>query len=33
MIIHDYDAGTEPIVNMESVYGKQKHIVDKFHET
>ena len=29
MIIHDYDAGTEPIVNMESVYGKQKHIVDK----
>ena len=29
MIIHDYDACTEPIVNMESVYGKQKHIVDK----
>ena len=29
MIIHDYDIDTEPIVNMESVYGKQKHIVDK----
>ena len=29
MIIHDYDPDTEPIVNLESVYGKQKHIVDK----
>ena len=29
MIIHDYDPDTDPIVNMESVYGKQKQIVDK----
>ena len=29
MIIHDYDTDTEPIVNMENVYGKQKHTVDK----
>ncbi len=29
MIIHDYDMDTEPVINMESVYGKQKHIVDK----
>ncbi len=29
MIIDDYDFETEPIVNLESVYGKQKHLVDK----
>ena len=29
MIIHDYDADTEPIVSMETVYGKPRHIVDK----
>ena len=29
MIIHDYDIDTEPIVNMESVYGKQRHILEK----
>ncbi|MBR0145066.1 MAG: phosphorylase, partial [Eubacterium sp.] len=29
MIIHDFDMDTEPIVNMESVYGKQRHLVDK----
>ena len=29
MIIHDYDTDTEPIINMESIYGKQKHTVDK----
>ena len=28
MIIHDYDPDTEAIVNLESVYGKQRHIVD-----
>lgn len=29
MIIHDFDKDTEPIVNMESVYGKQRHLADK----
>ena len=29
MIIHDYDIDTEPIVNMESVYGKQRRILEK----
>ncbi len=29
MIIHDHDIDTEPIVNLESVYGARKHIVDK----
>ena len=24
MIIHDYDIGTEPIVSLESFYGKPK---------
>ena len=28
MIIHDYDPDTEAIVNLESIYGKQRHIVD-----
>ena len=29
MIIHDYDDQTEPIINMKTVYGEQKHLVDK----
>ena len=29
MIIHDFDPGSEPIVDLESVYGKQRHLVDK----
>ncbi len=29
MVIDDYDFETEPIVNLQSVYGDQKHIVDK----
>ena len=29
MIIHDFDSGTEPIVSIESFYGKQKKIVEK----
>ena len=29
MIIHDWDFDTEPIVNMETMYGKQRHIVDR----
>ena len=29
MIIHDYDPQTEPVVSLKSVYGEQKHIVDK----
>ena len=29
MIIHDFDISTEPIVSIESFYGKQKRIVEK----
>ena len=29
MIIHDYDIDTEPVVDLESFYGKPKKLVDK----
>ena len=29
MIIHDFDISTEPVVNIESFYGKQRKIVEK----
>lgn len=29
MIIHDFDTGTQPIVTLESFYGKPKKLVDK----
>ena len=29
MIIHDYDADTESVVNLEAFYGKPKKLVDK----
>ena len=29
MIIHDFDAQTEPLVKLEFFYGPQKHLVDK----
>ena len=29
MIIHDFDANTEPLISLESFYGKPKKIVDK----
>ncbi len=29
MIIHDFDAATEPIVHLEAFYGPPKHLVDK----
>ena len=29
MIIHDFDISTEPIVSIESFYGKPKKIVEK----
>ena len=33
MIIHDFDISTEPVVNIESFYGKQRKIVEKSNET
>ena len=29
MIIHDFDISTDPVVSIESFYGKQKRIVEK----
>lgn len=29
MIIHDFDADTEPLVDLESFYGPSKHLVEK----
>ena len=29
MIIHDYDAETEPVLSLEMFYGKQKKLVEK----
>ena len=29
MIIHDYDINTDPVITLESFYGKPKKIIEK----
>ena len=32
MIIHDYDADTQSVVNPEAFFGKKKKLVDKWEQ-